>query len=104
MLNEAIALMSIYLFLILVKHASSVHHLNYSKIQQVDGSLSDSDSAFFTNDASENRLANQNFQYLNHYVKFLAKESDSEGNSRRLLKQTLAHLEVLMSVAGSSTK
>lgn len=91
-------------FGISVKHASTVHHSYAVRVQPVDGSLSDSDSAFYASDASENRDAFRNYQYLSPYIRLLEKDINSEENARRLLKQTLDHLEVLMKVAGPSTK
>lgn len=91
-----------------MKHSEVVIHPNASKLkmQRLDGSLSDSDSAFYASDASENKGEDpQNLQYLNPYTKQLEKDfSDSDECMRRFLKQILVHLEILARVAGAQTK
>lgn len=96
-----------------VAHFSEVNHPAASKwrLAKVNGSLSDSDSAFYASDASENRnSADSNIQvhrlqHLNPYATFLSSAFDAaDETTLSVIRETLGHLTKVLSVATSTTR
>ena len=97
-----------------VAHFNNVSHPTSVKwkFTNVNGSLSDSDSAFYASDASENRnsgdsssLHVQYLQYLTPYTRFLSYNFDDFSESTLFsVKEMLNHLSQVLSVAPMSTK
>ena len=94
-----------------VGHFNDVSHPSASKwrITKINGSLSDSDSAFYASDASENRNSGdssvhvQRLQYLLPYTRFLSSTNNDVFDESTYLsvKDTLNHLSRVLSLAGN---
>jgi len=95
-----------------VAHFSDVSHPSSKwRFTKVNGSLSDSDSAFYASDASENRHSAETniqvhrLQYLSPYAIFLSTQFDDFDETAFLtIKETLNHLSKVLCVATSTTK